>query len=217
MRVTSPQQKYLDEVFGLRDPGLLKVRTQMGAGEVEGMSISGAEARLLQFLIRGFGVRKIVEFGTLYGYSALAMASALPEGGRIVTLEKDPRHQAKALETLAQSPAGAKVEVLCGDALETMAQAALQGPYDMAFIDANKAGYVDYLNWAEKNVRAGGLIVGDNTFLWGAVWGEGADSSLSEKTVAVMREFNARLADPKNYNSTLIPTAEGLTVGQKLN
>ncbi len=216
MRVITPQQKYLNEVFGLSDPALTGTRAAMDKGEVEFMSVSGAEARILQFLIRGFGIRTIVEFGTLYGYSALAMASVLPADGKLISLEKDPRNQAPVEKTLSSSPAGKKVELKLGDVLESMRAIETQGPFDMVFIDADKAGYVKYLNWAEKNVRKGGLIVGDNTFLWGGLWGESTDGAVNPNTVAVMREFNARLADPLKYNSILVPTVEGLTVAQKL-
>ncbi len=216
MRVTSPQQKYLNDVFGLNDPELLRVREQMDKSEVEFKSVSGAEARILQFLIRGFGVKKIVEFGTLFGYSALAMAKALPADGVIVTLDNDPSVHARAQEILASAPAGKKVVSLLGDATQLMVSIESRGPFDMAFIDANKGGYVDYLNWAEKNVRPGGLIIGDNTFLWGALWGKSEDRSIGENQIRVMKEFNSRLADPAKYNSILVPTAEGLTVAQKL-
>jgi caffeoyl-CoA O-methyltransferase len=205
MRVTSPQQKYLNEVFGLPDADLAQVRVRMTAAEREAISISSAEARILQFLIRGFGIKKIVEFGTLFGYSALAMSKVLPADGQIITLEKDEATHKFAAETFANI---ANIRSLCGDALELMTT--IRGPVDMVFIDANKSGYIDYLNWAEKNVRSGGLIVGDNTFLWGGVWG------VEHPAASVMIEFNRRLADPAKYNSILIPTAEGMTVAQKL-
>jgi predicted O-methyltransferase YrrM len=214
--VTLPQQKYLDEVFGLPDADLARVRERMLAASKERMSISGAEARILQFLVRAFGVRKIVEFGTLFGYSALAMAKVLPEDGVLFTLEKDESHHRFAAETFAASPAGRKIVSLCGDAADLARSVEDRGPFDLVFIDANKTGYVDYLNWAEKNVRVGGLIVGDNTFLWGGVFDQPERPNTGDNQVAVMKEFNLRLSDPKKYNSILIPTVEGLTVAQKL-
>ena len=216
MRVTTPQQKYIGEVFGLNDPDLHRVRERMIAADKEFMSISGSEARVLQFLIRGFQIEKIVEFGTLYGYSSLAMAKALPVNGQIITLEKDTKHHELAAESFKNSPVAKKIVSLCGDATELMHSIEKRGPFDMVFIDANKTGYVDYLNWAEKNVRQGGLIIGDNTFLFGAMWDETERKNLGDAQVAVMREFNIRLSDSKKYNSMLIPTAEGMTVAQKL-
>jgi predicted O-methyltransferase YrrM len=216
MRTTQPQQKYLNDVFGLPDADLARVRERMSAAEKEGMSISSAEARIMQFLVRAFNVRKIVEFGTLYGYSALAMAKVLPDDGVIFTLEKEESHHRFAAETFAASPAGKKIVSLCGEGSPLARSIEDKGPFDMVFIDANKTGYVDYLNWAEKNVRRGGLIIGDNTFLWGGVYDQPERPSTGDNQVAVMKEFNLRLSDPKKYNSTLIPTVEGLTVAQKL-
>lgn len=217
MRVTSAQQKYLNAMFGLEDDGeLLAVRERMVAADREFMSISGFEARLLQFLIRTTGVRRVVEFGTLFGYSALAIAKVLPEDGVVITLEKDPLMHAEAAKTFAASSVGRKIVSLCGDAEEIMHAIEDRGPFDFAFIDANKAAYCVYLDWAEKNVRPGGFIVGDNSFLWGALWDQPQRESIGENQVRAMAEFNRRLADSSKYNSTLIPTAEGLTVAQKL-
>ena len=215
MRVEEPREKYLDQLFGLPDADLARVRARMLGTGLEVMSISGAEARILQFLIRGFGVRTVVEFGTFLGYSALAMAKALPSDGLVVTVEKDPKHHAWAAETFKASPEGRKVVSLCGDAHDLMIEIEARGPYDLAFVDADKSGYTNYLDWCEKNVRCGGLIVGDNTFLWGALWSE-PEHQIPNVEVQAMGEFNRRLSDPTRYNSILIPTREGMTVAQKL-
>lgn len=217
MRVTTEQQKYLNKVFGLEnDEELHAIRERMKAADKEFMSISGFEARLLQFLIRFTGVRKVVEFGTLFGYSALAMAKVMPADGVVITLEKDPAVHAEAARSFSASSVGSKIVSLCGDAVELMKTIESRGPFDFVFIDANKSGYCQYLDWAEANVRKGGVIAGDNSFLWGALWDEPQRESIGENQVRVMAEFNRRLADPARYNSTLIPTVEGLTVAQKL-
>lgn len=216
MDTETPQQKYLNEVFGLEDAELLEIRAELRKQGVDYMSISGAEARILQFLIRATGAKRIVEVGTLFGYSALAMAKVLPEDGQVWTLEKSPENFTQAQKFFQRFPEGRKIRALNGDAVETLHDIEIEGPFDMVFIDADKAGYGKYLDWAEKNVRKGGYIVGDNTFLFGAFWGESRDRNLGEKQIAVMKDFNRRLADPSKYNSTLIPTTEGLTVAQKL-
>jgi predicted O-methyltransferase YrrM len=216
MRIKELKDRYTNEVFGLPDADLRRVRERMAVTGKEHISISGAEARILQFLIRGFGLKKAVEIGTFYGYSALAMAKALPADGVVVTLEKEPEHHAAAAETFKASPEGKKVVSLLGDAMELLKDAASRGPFDLAFIDANKSGYLDYLMWAEENVRKGGLIVGDNTYLWGALWNDPQRENIGEEQVRAMREFNKRLADPIRFNSILIPTEEGMTVAQVL-
>lgn len=216
MRVENDQEKYLNRVFGLDDAELAPVRERLTQGDVERMAISGHEARLLQFFIRALGVKTIVEVGTLYGFSGLCMAKALPEDGQLITLEMNPSHWEHAQLTFAASPAGRRVRSLKGDALELLAQIEGEAPFDMMFIDANKSGYSRYLDWAEKNVRKGGLIVGDNTFLWGGVWDKPTEREMGQNAVAAMKEFNQRLSDPARYDSTLIPTKEGMTIARKL-
>jgi predicted O-methyltransferase YrrM len=215
MRITSPQQKYLNDVFGLNDPELAEVRAALVKHDLDFMSISAAEARILQFLVRSTGARRIVEVGTLFGYSALAMAKVLPEDGRLWTLEKSDENAAISSAHFKKFEAGRKIQLLHGDAGEKLASIEGHGPFDLVFIDADKANYPKYLTWAERNVRKGGYIVGDNTFLWGGVWDEPA-REMSASWIAAMKEFNLRLSDPSKYNSTLIPTKEGMTIAQKL-
>ncbi len=216
MRTESQQQKYLREVFDVEDAELDAIRAQLQAHDVEHMAISGPEARLLQFLVRACGVRKVVEIGTLFGYSSLAMAKALPEGGCIWTFEKSDENFEIASRNISQSAIGGKIKTLHGDAGALLPSIEQHGPFDLVFIDADKNGYLKYLEWAERNVRRGGFIAGDNTFLFGALWGESRSSRVGEKQIATMLEFNRRLADRSKYNSALVPTQEGLTIAQKL-
>ena len=216
MRNLSPQQKYLDSTFGLEDADLKRVREGLSQNDLEFMSISPHEGRLLQFLVRAFGLKKIVEVGTLLGYSTLCMAKALPKDGQVITIDKNPQTLSLARQYFAESSVSEKIAVFEGVALEVLSQVAQEGPFDMVFIDADKGGYVDYLAWAEQHVRPGGLIVGDNTFLWGGVWDQPTQARTGEGQIRKMKEFNSRLADPQRYNSTLIQTFEGLTVAQKL-
>lgn len=216
MRIESAEQKYLNDVFGQTDPELAAIREELHRKDLDFMSISGHEARILQFFLRVTGAKKVVEVGTLFGYSALAMAKALPEDGRVFTLEKSADNYAVATAQFKKFPsAGGKIRALNGDAVNLLTSIEAEGPFDLVFIDADKAGYVTYLDWAEKNVRRGGFIVGDNTFLWGGVYDE-AREDVGAKSVAAMKEFNSRLADSSKYNSTLIPTVEGMTFAQKL-
>lgn len=216
MRSQTPEQNYLAQVFPLNDPDLSRIKRKLIDDQLDFKSVSGPEARILQFLIRGFGLKRIVELGTLYGFSAVAMAKALPKDGFVLSIEKSAPHASVARDLVKMCALPAPVEVHEGDALEVLPSLESRGPFDLVFIDANKSAYSTYLDWAEKNVRPGGFIVGDNTFLWGAVWGAERPSSVSEKAVQVMREFNNRLADSTRFNSILIPTFEGMTVAQKI-
>jgi predicted O-methyltransferase YrrM len=216
MRIEQPREKYANQLFGLTDQELVEVKSEMDKHRLAFMSISPAEGRILQFLMRGFGVKKVVEVGTLFGYSTLCMSQALPADGKIITLEKNPEHHATAARTFAKVKAGSKIEALCGDATELLSSIEKQGPFDLVFIDADKNGYGRYLDWAERNVRKGGLIVGDNTFLFGAFWGPAEDRDIGPEQIKIMTEFNSRLADSSKYNSVIVPTHQGMTVAQKL-
>jgi caffeoyl-CoA O-methyltransferase len=198
---------YIRQTFAPETPALQKARAE---GDI---SISPETGKLLQTLIRLGGVRKIVEIGTLAGYSALWMAGALPEDGVLVTLEKDSARAGVAKKNVAENK---KIRLIEGDALETLPALEKDGPFDMIFIDADKLHYVRYLDWAEKNVRKGGLIVGDNTFLFDAVWKDGPVERVRDTARAAMREFNRRLADPEKYTGIMLDTPEGLTIAVKL-
>lgn len=107
-----------------------------------------------------------------------------------------------------------KIEFVLGDAREELKKLEALGPFDGIFIDGNKAAYMDYLEWAEKNIKTGGLILADNVFLNGSVWGE-ASARFSEKQIRIMQEFNKRLADPDKFVSVIAPTFEGLYIAIK--
>jgi predicted O-methyltransferase YrrM len=176
-----------------------------------GIAVGPEEGKFLQFLIRATGAKKVLEIGTFNGYSALWMADALPEGGEVVTLEYDAPRAAIARENTAHEP---KIRIVAGDALETLPK--LRGPFDMAFIDADKIHYLEYLDAVEKLIRKGGLIVADNTFLFDAVWQDGPVDRVRETARAAMRALNKRLADPAKYTGAMLPTEQGMTVAVKL-
>lgn len=184
------------------------------------INIGAEEGALLQFLIRLAGVRDVVEIGTLTGYSALWIARALPEGGRLITLEKEAAYAALARETFAHSDVEDKITLIEGDAQDSLASLGgsydMASSYDMVFVDADKLSYARYLDWAEENVRKGGLIVLDNSLLFDNVYLDTPCESISRTAHEVMRQCNKRLSDKTRYSSILIPTDEGMTIAQKL-
>lgn len=217
-------QSYIEQLFAQEDELLKSIRQSLIEDKKEYMSVSAYEGKLLQFFIRLLGIEKIVEIGTLYGYSALWMARGLSDCGKIHCIEREEINYKKAEEFLNQSEVRSKIQLYNGEAIELLRTLEPYGPFDMVFIDANKSGYLDYLNWAEENVRIGGLIVGDNTFLFGHVFSESESRSvpdgipkmnINQKQVQIMKEFNQKLANPQKYNSLLISTAEGLTIAQR--
>jgi caffeoyl-CoA O-methyltransferase len=199
-----------DYIRGLFAPETENLRSLRGSLK-DDISVLPEEGKLLQFLIRLSGAKKIVEIGTFAGYSTLWMAAALPADGHIHTIEKDPARAAEARKNLQDRK---NVTLTEGNALDILP--GLTGPFDMVFIDADKLSYLHYLDWAEKNVRQGGLIVGDNTFLFDAVWKDAPIDRVRETARQAMREFNKRLSDPARYCSIMLDTPEGMTIAQKI-
>ena len=206
---------YLDQTFGLEEPFLQKIKKAVESEGVEHMQISAHEAKILQFLVQVSKVKKVVEIGTLYAYSAFHIATALPRDGQVWTIDHNSHRHKVSQEILKNTPSAKKINWLCGPALEQLKFLESLAPFDMIFIDADKEPYLKYLNWAEKNLKKGALLVADNTFLFGAVYGESERDSSKPETIKIMREFNKRLANSKLWQGALIPTQEGMTVSIK--
>jgi caffeoyl-CoA O-methyltransferase len=160
--------------------------------------------RLLETLVFALQPKLVVEVGTYAGYSALAMAGGLPEGGRIVTLELDDTYADFAQRAFDASPYGDRIELRRGPALESLAQ--LDGPYAFVFIDADKPGYGDYYEAALEKLAPTGLIAVDNTLWSGEVVGA------TEGNAKVMDQLNARWADDERVITTMLTVRDGVTL-----
>ena len=211
----SPEVKYVESLFAEEDELLSLVRQEIEKMGKGGIQIRPYEGRLLQFLAQSIGARKIVEVGTLIGYSAIWLARILPSGGKLYSFEKNPDYAAVAKEFFKKAKLSDRIDVHIGDAIQELKGIEGNGPFDMIFIDANKAAYMQYLEWAMKNLRKGGIIVGDNTFLFGNVFAEKRPADVPNAQWETMRKFNQTLADSKDFLSILVPTSEGLTIAVK--
>ncbi len=200
---------YIRRTFAQETPLMRQVRAAALAENEDNISLHPEEGQLLALLCRMIGARKIVEIGTFYGYSALWLAST---GAQVYTLEKDEKRAARARSFIGDQP---HITLVQGDAAASLAELALHAPFDAVFIDADKLNYARYLDWAETHVRQGGLIIGDNTFLFDAVWKDGEVERVRDSARQAMRDFNRRLADPQKYHSIMLGTDQGLTVAQK--
>jgi predicted O-methyltransferase YrrM len=204
------RDQYIEGLYGAENSFKAMSReaaTELGLARI---SLSAGEGRLVSFFLRALKVKKCVEIGTLTGLSAQYILDALTAGGELWTFEKSPEHIEKAEKVFADLKPSSKIHLVAGDAQEKLLEIENVGPFDAIFIDGNKAAYGNYLAWAEKNLRRGGLILADNVFLSGAVWGDTSTGRFSDKQIKVMREFNQRLADESLYDSALVPTHEGL-------
>ena len=171
------------------------------------------EGQLLQLLIHVTRARRVLEIGMFTGYSALAMAEALPADGAVVACELDPAVAAFAAESFAGSPAGSKIDVRVGPALDTLAGLAGTA-FDLIFLDADKAGYVDYLAAIldTELLTPHGLLCVDNTLLQGEPW---ATAEPSGNGRAIDR-FNQTLAGDPRVAQVLLPVRDGLTLVRRL-
>ncbi|HVK77494.1 MAG TPA: O-methyltransferase [Kofleriaceae bacterium] len=202
-RYTTPAiLELVDRVHVPHDAGLARAfATPEG---VPAIMVGPSEGKLLGLLCKLAGVRRAVEVGTLIGYSAIHVARALPTDGHLWTIEYEPRHAALARDNLAAAGVADRVTVLEGAGVDVLPTLTGHGPFDAIFIDADKISYPHYARWALANVRKGGLILGDNSFLFGELMDD------SDRGRA-MREFHELVA--AHCDSVNIPTPDGLVLG----
>jgi caffeoyl-CoA O-methyltransferase len=178
---------------------------QMLSGHVEG--------RLLETLVFCTGARRVLEFGTYSGYSALAMAAGLSPDGKVVTLEVDPEHADVAGRHFAQSPYADRIELRLGPAIESL-DALGDEQFDLLFIDADKAGYLDYYEAALQRLSPRGLIVVDNTLWSGRVVAErdADDPDEPTETTRAIRRFNEVVAADERVICVILTVRDGVTL-----
>ncbi|WP_205323770.1 O-methyltransferase [Glycomyces sp. YM15] len=181
------------------------------------ISVSAAQGKLLYLLAKTLGAKRVLEIGTLGGYSAIWMARALPKDGHLVSLEYSPRHAEVASGNIARAGLVGIVEIRVGAAAESLPKLAAEGgePFDMVFIDADKGGYPDYLDWSLQLTRPGGLIVADNVVRGGAV----ADGLSRDPNVQGVRSYLEKVAADPRLEGTVMQTVgvkgyDGLSIAR---
>jgi predicted O-methyltransferase YrrM len=195
---------YADAALVPADPTLDAVLQATADAGLPEISVSPAQGKLLHLLALAQGARRILEIGTLGGYSAIWLARALPSGGRLVTLEADPLHAEVARANLASAGLGDVSEVRVGRALDTLPllYAAGDEPFDLIFIDADKTSYADYLAWSVRLSRPGSMIIADNVVRGGAV----IDAASRNASVQGVRRFMQALAAEPRVSATVVQT-----------
>ena len=197
-------ERYLTDLLVAPDPALEAALQASMAADLPAIHVPSNLGKLLQLLARAQGARRILEMGTLGGYSTIWLARALPADGRLITLEADPHHADVARANIARAGLAQVVELRLGAALETLPQMVAEGagPFDLIFIDADKPGYPDYLTWALKLARRGSLIVADNVVRAGAV----IDAASADPQVQGVRRFLEMLTAEPRVSATAIQT-----------
>jgi caffeoyl-CoA O-methyltransferase len=193
---------YICQLFAPEDDDLKAAAQSISASGMPQISVSASQGRLLQVLAKMCGAKKILELGTLAGYSTIWLARALPEYGRLISLEYDETYAAVARENIARAGLGKIVEIRTGAALGLLPalEAEGAGPFDMIFIDADKPPYAEYFQWALKLSRKGSVIVADNVIREGKV----LDETSTDERVEGAQRFNKMLAACKEVTAVIL-------------
>lgn len=205
--------RYISRLFAAEDGVLHTTRALMQQEGLPPINVSASSGQLLHLLASLIGARRILEIGALGGYSTIWLGRALPADGKLITLEIDEHHAAVARNNLALAGLAARVDVRVGPALASLAamQQAGESPFDLVFIDADKDGYVAYLEKAVSLVRDGGVIVADNTL---------REDMLNDEGDSGAKRYNAAVAAHPALESSIIPVLrregfDGMTISFK--
>lgn len=197
---TSPRPSLFDE---------LRERTYASMDSPH-MQVGRVEGALLKLLCSLVGARRVLEVGTFTGYSALCMAEALPDDGELVTCDLDPRAVAVAQSFFDRSPHGRKIQARLGDAMLTIGALPPEPLLDLVFLDADKERYPEYYELLLPRIRAGGLLIADNTLWSGKVL---APSAATDRAIV---RFNAIVAEDPRVENVLLSVRDGIMIARKL-
>jgi caffeoyl-CoA O-methyltransferase len=200
---------YIRDLVGIEDDALKAADHSIKESNIPPISVSANQGKFLQVMAKACGARKILEIGTLVGYSTIWMARALPKGGKLISLEFEPLHAKVARNNVERAGLSNVVDIRVGKALDLLPQihSDSEGPFDMIFIDADKTPYKEYFEWALKLSRSGTLIIADNVIRDGKV----LDANSDDEMVQGARRFNSFLATVPQVTATIIQT-----VGSKM-
>jgi predicted O-methyltransferase YrrM len=196
--------RYISDLLVDSDPALDKVLEESAAAGLPPIAVTPNLGKLLYLLARIQGAKRILEIGTLAGYSTIWLARALPPDGRLITLEADARHAEIARTNIARAGLADVVELRLGSALDTLPRLAAEGggPFDLIFVDAEKRDNPAYFDWSLKLSRRGSVLVFDNVVRDGAV----IDPANTSPSVQGIRRFNELLAAEPRVSATAIQT-----------
>jgi predicted O-methyltransferase YrrM len=192
------------------DEFLRSLKVAARAAGLPAIWIAPEQASFLQVALRAARARTVVEVGTLAGYSAIAMARALPSNGRVITIELDPRHADFAQDWIERSDVRDRIELRRGAGKERLAELAADSA-DAMFLDADKSSYPLYVAEAKRILRSGGLLCVDNAFAFGRLF----DADSTDRDVVAIRAFNEELAADRAFEALIVPLGDGMWFGVK--
>lgn len=197
--------EYIEDLLIGEDAALDAAAAAADRADLPTIAVAPSHGKFLHLLARIHGARRILEIGTLAGYSTIWLARALPADGRLITLEYDPRHAEVATANIAAAGFADLVEVRVGKALDSLPELADQEPFDLFFIDADKANNPNYFTWALRLSRPGSVIVVDNVVRSGLV----VDATSTDAAIVGTRKLGRMLADEPRVDATMIQTVSG--------
>lgn len=200
---------YTTALFAPEDEILKWIQAEAAARQLPSISVKPFEGRLLQFLLQAISAKKVVEIGALAGYSGTWIARALPPDGALYSVEKNHAHAELTRETFERAGLTGRAHVLEGDALVMLSKLTPHGPFDFVFIDADKLSAPRYLDWAERNLRTGGIVAMHNAFRRGHVLDPQTDEDHA------VDDFNRLVASRPSLSATIIGVGDGLLVAIK--
>jgi caffeoyl-CoA O-methyltransferase len=206
---------WAEAVYAPEDEVLREIRHRSAEEGLPAIQVGRMDGLHLELLARASGATRAVEIGTLGGYSGVCLLRGMGPGGRLDTFEREPHHAEVARTSFARAGLARQVRLHVGPAADLLPGIEADGPFDLVFIDADKTGYPGYLAWAERHLRLGGLLLADNTFGFGHVH-DPASAGRDRGDVAALARFSERLASGGTFRATLLPTAEGLSLGVKV-
>ena len=214
VRVTDALAEYIEQTYVPEDDIWRRLRAETATLPAGGMQIGPDQARLLGWLVRLIGARNCLEIGTFTGASALAVARALPDDGRLICCDVSAEWTTVARKYWAEAGVERKIDLRLAPALDTLAELRRSGlpRFDFAFIDADKEPSIAYFEAVLELTRPNGLIAVDNT-LWG---GGVADPQRRDADTLAIREFNERVARDTRVDVTLLTVGDGVTLVRKL-
>jgi caffeoyl-CoA O-methyltransferase len=205
---------YVAHVYGPEDEVLREIRERCAREGLPDIQLAALDARHLEVLALTVAAHKAVEIGTLGGYSGVALLRGMRPGAVLDTIEMDAKHAKVAADSFRKAGFAKQVRIHVGTAAQVLPQLAARGPFDLCFIDADKEGYPDYLQWASDHLRPGGLVILDNAFLFGHLPERPAGELAA--AITAMQATHAALARSGRFRSTVLPTGEGLAVGVRI-
>ncbi len=207
--------KLLEDVFRPEDTILKQIRVNSDESGLPHIHVGPFDGLHLEVLTRAFNAKRIVEIGTLGGYSGTCLLRGGGADAKLYTFEVSSKNADVARKNFQMAGVLNQVEIFEGPAIENLHKIEKCGTFDLVFIDADKNSYPDYLNWAYKNLRKGGVVLGDNTLAWGLIARNDIVDDRERKQVMNLRRFNEICAQDGRFRSTMLPTGEGLTMAVK--